>query len=124
MPAPYATPEDLNGVISPVPDNAALLILRASRAVDRALLTAVYDPDDSAVQEALKQATVEQVAGTQAGGDRTGLGVVQAPQAFTIGRLNVQRGSAPHQAPTTGGLVDQAWAVLQAAGLTGHPPQV
>lgn len=120
----YASPDDLVGIVDPVPANASLLLARASRDVDRALVAAVYDPAAPDVIEALRQATVEQVAGGLAEGDRSGLGLSTAPQSFTIGRIAVQRGAtSTSRAPRTGGLVDQAYAVLQAAGLTGHPPR-
>ncbi|MBG0560723.1 hypothetical protein [Actinoplanes aureus] len=121
--AVYATPNDLTGVVDPVPANAEQLIKRASRDVDRELLCAVYDPTDAATIAALKEATVEQVAGTLAAGDKTGLGVPTVPASFTLGKLSVQRPAAPATASRTGGLVYQAYAVLQAAGLTGHGPQ-
>ena len=118
----YATPNDLDGIVDPVPANAELLLVRASRAVDQALLTAVYDPTDLDVIEALRQATVEQVAGTLESGDKNGLGVITTSRSFTIGKITVQRDATTASAPTTGGLVSQAFAVLQAAGLTGQPP--
>jgi hypothetical protein len=119
----YAAQADLVGVVNPIPATADLLLVRASRAIDRALLTAVYDRTDPVMIAALKAATVEQLAGTLAGGDKQGLGVATAPpQSFTIGRLAVQKPAAATSAPTTGGIVDQAWSILQAAGLTGHAP--
>ena len=120
--AAYATPDDLTGVVNPVPTHAELLLRRASRAVDRALLCARYDPTDPAIVTALREATVEQVAGMLASGDKTGLGVMNEPQSFTIGKISVQR-PATTEAPSTDGLVNQAYAVLQAAGLTGQGPQ-
>lgn len=117
----YAAQADLDGVIDPIPANADQLLVRASRAIDRALLTSRYDPEDAAVIAALRAATVEQVAGTLAGGDRGGLGVTSTPASFAIGRINVTGASSGSTAPTTGGLVDQAWSILQSAGLTGHP---
>jgi hypothetical protein len=116
----YATVSDLG---DPPPGNAQQLLERASRAIDRALLTARYDPTDPAVVAVLKAATVEQVWGILAGGDKTGLGISGTPQNFTLGRLSVQRGPGLAAAPTTAGLVDQAFLVLQAAGLTGQAPQ-
>lgn len=118
----YATPADLVGIVEPVPAHAELLLARASRDVDRALLAAEYDPTDPTVVAALKEATVEQVAGTLASGDKTGLGVVTTDTGFTLGKLSVQKPAAAAVAPRTGALVDQAYAVLQAAGLTGHAP--
>ncbi|MCY1141378.1 fibronectin type III domain-containing protein [Actinoplanes sp. Pm04-4] len=124
VPGAYATIGDLNGYLGSTPANARQLLIRASRAVDRALLTAVYDPTSVAVKVALRDAVLEHIAGTRESGDLTGLGVASAPQSFTIGKLSVQRGSSASSVPTTGGLVDQAYAILQAAGLTGHGPAV
>ncbi|MFI7547208.1 hypothetical protein [Actinoplanes sp. NPDC049599] len=121
-PGAYAARTDLAGVIPVVPDNAEQLLVRASRDVDRALLTAVYDPTDPAVIAALRDATVEQVAGNLGSGDKTGLGITTTPQGFTLGKLSVQKPAAPASAPRTGVLVDQAWSILQAAGLTGQSP--
>ncbi len=122
IPGAYATLADLDGVVDPIPGNAAQLLVRASRAVDRALLCAVYDPTDPAVIAALREATVEQVAGGLESGDRRGLGVAAAPSGFTIGRVTVQRPAAA-AVPKVGHLYAQAFAALQAAGLTGQGPQ-
>jgi hypothetical protein len=125
----YASPADLAavpGAPDPVPDNVDTLLVRASRAINRALLTSVYDADDADVIVALRDATVEQVLGTLAGGDDSGLGVATSVGSFQIGKLQVQKTSstANGQAPTTSGIVDQAWSILQTAGLTGHAPWV
>lgn len=125
----YATSADLAAYPVAVPSgwSAGLLLLRASRDVDRALLTAVYAtdstglPTDPVLQQALRDAVCEQVAAMVATGDRTGLGI-GGPASFTIGKLSVQ-GANSRSAPRTGGLVDQAYAALQAAGLTGHAVQ-
>ncbi len=122
----YASQQDLaDAGLDPIPDNADLLLQRASRQIDRALFTAVYDITDTDVVTALQQATVEQVLGTLAGGDSAGLGVATQVSQFTIGKLSAtkQLGSTSggsSGAPTTGGIVDQAWIILQTAGLTGH----
>ncbi|MEU8821805.1 fibronectin type III domain-containing protein [Actinoplanes sp. NPDC048796] len=124
IPGAYATITQLHDHLGRTPANARTLLIRASRAVDRALLCAIYDPASAVVQAALRDAVLEQIAGQLEGGDQSGLGVASAPSSFTIGRLSVQRSSASASAPTTGGLVDQAYAILQAAGLTGHGPAV
>ena len=120
----YASQADLASVLYPLPDNAELLLQRAARAIDRALLCAVYDPDDTAVQAALRAATLEQIAGDQADGDTTGLGgVTVSATSFTLGKLTVQKAATSSTpVPRTGGLVDQAYAILQAAGLTAGQP--
>ncbi|XTZ18187.1 hypothetical protein ACQSSU_12835 [Micromonospora echinospora] len=130
----YATVEELEAypVTVPAGVNAELLLTRASRDVDRALLTAIYDVDDDgmptkpAVREALRTATIEQVAGMLDAGERTGTGAAQPPAGFTIGKLSVQAAGSSgggQQASKIAGLWPQAWQVLQAAGLTGRGPQ-
>lgn len=123
----YATPADLADYVDPVPTNAQLLLDRATRQVDQALLASVYDTTDPDVLEALKVATCEQVAGNLSAGITDGIGAA-VPTSFTLGRLSVSRGSAKAspaaQARKVGGLWEQAWYVLQQAGLTGHEPWV
>lgn len=118
----YAAAEDLVGVVDPVPDNADRLLVLAAREIDRALLCAVYDTADADVIAALKAANIEQVVGMLASGDTSGLGITTStPSGFTIGKLSVQQ-AAVGPAPTTGRLYDQAYEVLQLAGLTGGGP--
>ncbi|WP_320069606.1 hypothetical protein [Micromonospora sp. RTGN7] len=115
----YASVDDLTERLGRTPANAEHLIVRASRDVDRALLCAVYDPDDQVVIDALREATLEQVAGRLDADARAG-----RRAGFTIGRLSVQASADPGDQPVLiGGLWEQAWTVLQAAGLTGHGPQ-
>ncbi len=122
----YASQQDLaDAGLIPMPANADLLLQRASRAIDRALFTSVYDITDTDVVEALKQATVEQVLGTLAGGDTAGLGVTSKVSQFSIGKVSATKqltssSGGSSGAPTTGGVVDQAWTILAMAGLTGH----
>lgn len=123
----YATVEELNAHIGSTPVNAQQLLDRASRDVDRALLCAVYDAADLAVVAALKEATLEQVAANLDNGDVTGNGSTR-PAGFTLGRLTVQTvtqaGRDSEGAPRKiGPLWEQAWDVLQQAGLTGYGPQ-
>lgn len=123
----YASQQDLaDSGLDPMPANADLLLLRASRMINRALLTSVYDATDADVIAALRDACVEQVLGMLAGGDTGGMGISTSVGSFQIGKLQVQKRSstATGQAPTTSGIVDQAWAILQSAGLTGHAPWV
>ena len=120
----YATVDQLNTKLGRTPVNAQQLLDRASRDVDRAILCAVYDPTDPAVVTALREATLEQVATNLDQGDVTGLGGTQRGRSFTIGRLNVQRSTSSDDRPARiGSLWEQAWDILQAAGLTGHGPQ-
>jgi len=122
----HATEADLvPAYVATTPANVDLLLTRASRDVDRALLCSVYDPDDADVVTALMEATCEQAAGQLAAGATDGIGAA-APASFTLGKLSVNRGSGganpAAQARKVGGLWEQAWAVLQLAGLTGQEP--
>ena len=133
----YATEAELTAypVIVPAGASAALLLTRASRDVDRALLCAVYDVDangvatDATVIAALRDATCEQVAGMIAAGDLTGTGAAAPSSGFTIGRITVQRGGSTGQpqARKIGPLWPQAWQVLRdprlAGKLTFYGPQ-
>lgn len=120
----YASQAELAAILYPLPDNADQLLVRAARVLDRALLCSYYDPTDADVIAALKQAALEQIAGDLADGDSTGLGgVVQTATNFSIGKISVQKAAtSTTPVPRTGGLVDQAWLTLQAAGLTGGGP--
>lgn len=126
----YASVDDLEDWLGYTPVNAALLLVRASRDVNRALLCAVYDVDDDGLPtseahlEALRMATLEQVAGNLGAGNTSGLG--RTSGGFTLGRLSVQRavaGSDVASPAKVGALWEQAWDVLQQAGLTGQGPQ-
>jgi hypothetical protein len=123
----YATPAELAAPpYNLTPTNAQLLLDRASRDVDQALLCAVYDVEDPDVIATLKATTLEQAAGYLDYGDRTGGGVAAPAEGFTLGRLSVQKSSSSNssgQASRIGRLWPQAWAVLQQAGLTGDGPQ-
>lgn len=119
----YATVDQLNTKLGKTPVNAQQLLDRASRDVDRALLCAVYDPADPDVVDALREATLEQVAANLDAGNVTGNGGGRSA-GFTIGRLSVQASSDPADRPVKiGSLWEQAWDVLQQAGLTGYGPQ-
>lgn len=126
VPGAYATVQDLTEYLGHTPANAAQLLVRASRDVDRALLCAVYDPADPDVVQALREATCEQVAGYLDSGELTGTGAAPTMSGFTIGKLSVQHtpgAGGGQQASRVAGLWPQAWQVLQAAGLTGQGPQ-
>lgn len=122
----YATVPELTAKLlpKPTPANAQQLLDRASRDVDRALLTAVYDTALPANVAALKEATLEQVAAGLDNGDLTGNGVTRGA-GFTLGRLAVQApaAGAAGSARKVGRLWESAWEVLQLAGLTGQGPQ-
>lgn len=120
----YASQADLATVIYPLPDDADLLLRRAARAIDRVLLCSVYDPTEPEKIEALRLATLEQIAGGRQDGDTTGLGgITTTSTSFSLGKLSVQRqATSTTPVPRIGGLVEQAWLVLQAAGMTGQGP--
>lgn len=111
----YATVDDLAGYVETVPTTATVLLERASRDVDQALLTAIYDVDDVDVQAALRIATCEQAAGYIAAGRRAGVG--GAVQSFSIGRVSVSKasaGSSSGPAEMVGDLYRQAHLALAA----------
>lgn len=135
VPGAYATIQDLVDVYGSTPSGAAMLLVRASRDVDRALLTSVYPVDDDSLPTeaahivALRDATVEQVIGNLDAGNRSGTGAAPRRSGFTIGKLSVQQaagsgGASAAQVDRIGPLWSQAWMVLQSAGLTGQGPTV
>jgi len=125
----YATVADLEDLpLSPIPANAELLLWRASRDVELALLTAVYPvdengfPTDPKHAAAFCAATVEQVCAGLADGSRTGLGG-QGPQSFSIGGIAVtQRQGDAATVRRVGNLCEQAWLILAQEGLTNQAP--
>lgn len=122
----YATLDELTEYLDPAspPSDATRRLERASRQVDQELLCAVYDVDDPAIQKTLRDATLEQVAAMITNGD-TGGGPGSGIGSFSIGSISVNRASAGSPAAprrTAAGLYEQAFAVLQQAGLTGHEP--
>lgn len=124
----YATTGELTAYLGSTPPGAARLLDRASRAVDEALLTAVYDVDntgvatDVTIATAIKNATLEQVAAGLDAGDTTGVGVTRG--SFTLGRLSVQAPTAgtAGSARTVGSLWASAWQILHLEGLTNNQP--
>jgi hypothetical protein len=121
-PGAYATVEQLIDHLGRTPLNAEQLLIRASRDVDRALLCTVYDATDPVIIAALREATLEQVAANLDHGNVTGNGGARR-SGFSIGRITVQAGSTDDAPVRIGSLWEQAWTVLQSAGLTGHGPQ-
>ncbi|WP_433793941.1 hypothetical protein [Actinoplanes sp. CA-252034] len=108
----HASVDDLP---APVPADAVDRLVRASRDVDAALLSAFYDPTAPDTLEVLRQATVAQVLGELADARSRG--------GFTIGKISVQAGPDRDRPARVGPLWQQAWTILQLAGLTGHGPQ-
>ncbi|MEV4837785.1 hypothetical protein AB0K05_24905 [Nonomuraea sp. NPDC049486] len=122
----YATSEeyeDETGTTAPA--NIGRLLTLASRDVDAALISAVYDTEDEDVVTALREATIEQAAYWLDTGDTTGTGGIAAYSAVSIGSVQLARA----QTGGAGGgsaarpLAPQAFSVLQLAGLTGHSPR-
>jgi hypothetical protein len=129
---PYATVEELTEFLKPkpVPADAAQLLARASRDVDKALLCAVYDVDTAgmptapAVAQALKEATLEQAAWRMRMGD--GASSAGKWSRVAIGSANLERRTdrtAPDEA-AVGRLGADASEVLQLAGLLNNGPWV
>jgi hypothetical protein len=130
----YATVDDLVPTyVDPAPANAVLLLARASRLVDQALLCAVYDVDEDGLPTepsyvtALRDATCEQVAAwVEAGEDGTGASAEY--RDVQIGSVRLARGGRGSETGAGGGgsaaarLAPQAAMILQQAGLTGHEP--
>ncbi|MER7363576.1 hypothetical protein [Nonomuraea wenchangensis] len=121
----YATEDDLvPAYLATAPAQVDLLLVRASRLVDQALLAAVYDAEDADVQTALQEATCEQVAAWAAVGE-DGTGASAEYANVSIGSVSLgraQSGGAGGGGSAATRLAPQAFAVLQQAGLTGHSP--
>lgn len=123
----YATTAELEQYLGHTPERAERLLERASRLVDRALVSARYDPADPGVTDALRDAVLEQCAEWDgAGADGTEAGDPQAWSSVSAGGIRLSRGSGRSTGPsggsTTGRLTHQARLVLQQAGLTAHAP--
>lgn len=115
-------------VTVPADPEATRLLGRASRRIDTLLLRAVYEvddndvPTDTAVAEALREATCAQAAWWLELGDESG--AAAQFQTVGVGSLNLGRGytgggSATGPAQTTSAA---AVEVLQQAGLILHEP--
>lgn len=131
----YATIAELAAHIAPttVPATAARLLDRASRDVDRALFTAIYPVDDDGLPteqthaDALRDATLEQAVYRLGLGDTGAVttGIPAGMKSVKIGSIALTAGGGSGgitagSAPVS--LSDDAWAILQGAGLTGHAP--
>lgn len=107
-----------------IPAKINSLLRRASRDVDRALLSAVYDPADADVLAALKEATCERVNWYLAQGWADGVPVTY--QSVSIGSISLTRsytGAGGDASARAADLDMQTWLILQLAGLTGMAPQ-
>lgn len=127
----YATVSDLELYLTPVPDNAEVLLDRASVLVRQATLTAVYAVDDAGmpvdeqVADAFRRAVCEQVAAWAASGE-DGTGVAAQYASVSIGSVSLSRaaglgGGGPAAGAT---LAPQAWMILYQAGLVTRGPWV
>lgn len=131
----YATVEELidpDTGLGYTPVNAQQLLDRASRDIDSALLCSTYDVDDDGdptdqdVIDALRDATLEQVAYQLEIGNTSGIrhglqpGV---PSGTSAGEVDLSRGQSAggssERQPRVG---EHAWSILQSAGLTGEGP--
>lgn len=122
----YATVTELTDYLGHQVDGAARMLDRATRLVDRELISAVYDPADPDVVTALRAATLEQCAEwDEAGADGTEAGDPGRWSSVAAGSISMSRGggSAPAGASTTDRLATQPRLILQQAGLTGHAPR-
>lgn len=126
----YATTQDYATYLgSAPPPGIDLLLARATRLIDEALLSAVYDvngdgmPTDPKIQAALRDATIEQAAyWSQTGED--GTGALSEYAQVSIGSVSLGRHQTEGAGPGSGArtLAPAAWQILQQAGLTGHGP--
>lgn len=136
--ANYATPAELTEFLGHTPDNAERMLTRATRRIRSALLSARYDPTDPDTAAALREATLELCAwwddngldGSESGPDAdpgVWTSVSAGPIALGRGGRNggggESSGSATARAAARAGLPEQAYLVLQQAGLTGHAPR-
>jgi hypothetical protein len=130
----YATRADLLAYLDgstlaalvPADPEATRKLTRASEQVDDALLTAVYDVDDTTllptdplVAEAMKLATCAQVARGLAVGDGIDTGVVYTD--VSIGSVRLSGGTASGSASSSSdGLTEEAVGHLRRAGLISN----
>ena len=131
----YATITELEDFLGHTPEGAPRMLTRATRRVRGALISAIYDPTDTAVVDALRDATLELCAWWDDNGmDGSEAGPDADPGSWTsvsAGSISLSRGStgtAPEPSATARtaaryGLPEQAFLVLQQAGLTGRGPR-
>lgn len=121
--ATYATVEELTAAMLPrtPPANAEQLLRRASRQVDRILLTSVYDAADADVIQALSDATCEQVLYQLGIGNSAG--IEGGYSSVAIGSVKLDKGSSGGGGNGDSRFSPEAFTILQLAGLTGHEVQ-
>ncbi|MGW0550560.1 hypothetical protein [Streptomyces altiplanensis] len=124
----YATPVEYEAFTGqPAPANAARLLARASRFVDRAMRAALYDtdaagyPSDTDVRVAFRDAASTQVsvwAKRDAAADGTGGDLAASPwTSVKAGDLSFSRDSAPAASDEDTELCAEAAEILDALGL-------
>jgi hypothetical protein len=108
------------------PNNAQALLDRATRDIDTALLSAIYDATDPVVIAALKDACLEQVVYQLEIGNVAGIRHgMQAgvPSGASAGTVDLSRGlSAGGSTVDQPRIGEQVFSILQQAGLTGQAP--
>lgn len=107
----------LVGPSAPTGGQADRLLTRASRRIDRALLTARYDPDAADVIAVLREATLETASHMIDNG--AGTGALKRRRATSIGSVSVAETSSA-ETVAAAGIGTAASDVLSAAGLLGH----
>lgn len=120
---PYADETDLTEYLAPddPPSNAERLLARASEAVDRMLIGAVYDvdddglPTDADVADALKRATLAQAHYASVVGDETG--ALSRFSSYSIGGVSATLRADAAGVATSGGFAPNAVDILRVAGL-------
>jgi hypothetical protein len=110
-----------------LPTNLAVLLRRATREVNRALLTAIYTATDNGadgrpISESLRDMTCEQVSFHLARGESEGM--PSGFQSVAIGSVQLGRGySGAGGESDTQRFSELAWQIAVDAGLTGHAPK-
>ncbi|MEV5537453.1 hypothetical protein AB0L13_11385 [Saccharopolyspora shandongensis] len=112
----HASVEDLAAYAGhgAVTDDSPRLLDRGSELIDSLLVTAVYDPSDERIRDALRRATCAVVQWWHENGDESGTGVEYS--AMQIGTVRLQRAAPPPPVPPA------AARILATAGLLQHPP--
>ncbi|MBG0830516.1 hypothetical protein HS041_22400 [Planomonospora sp. ID67723] len=125
----YATVDDLAPYVTSIPSNATVLLDRATRLIDQALLTSVYDVDDdgaatdATVIAALRAAVCEQVTQWIAvGEDGTGALAEWGDVAIGSVRLGGRSTAGAGGGSAATRLAPQAAMILHQAELLGHSP--
>jgi hypothetical protein len=120
----YATTTDYaNELEAAPPAGARRLLARASRRIDRALFTALYEVDDNgyatdaAVKQTIMRATCAQAEYMVTTGDTGGVGYTARYPKVQIGSLSVDRGAAAAAANAADPIAPAALEILAAGGI-------